>query len=142
MKKLTDYEAETLASECESEIRDEYDLPDNFEGDCYPEEIKDIVRDLTLGYAEEEKAKEEMLDIFRSSAESYLEDKIRTEDGGMYDYDDVIGLMDDEIREELHHKLAPCTNQVFFDAYVSAHSEKFGENFAEYLDDAAYNYKG
>jgi hypothetical protein len=50
--------------------------------------------------------------------------------------------MDNEIREELHSKLAPCANQVFFDAYVSAHSEKFGENFAEYLDDAAYNYKG
>lgn len=37
--------------------------------------------------------------------------------------------MDDDIREELHAKLAPCTEQVFFDEYVKAHREKFNEDF-------------
>lgn len=35
--------------------------------------------------------------------------------------------MDDEIREELHNELAPCDDQVFFDAYAKKHFEKFGK---------------
>ena len=38
-------------------------------------------------------------------------------------------LMDDEIREEIHMELAPCTEQEFLDAYVERHAEKFGEDF-------------
>ena len=38
-------------------------------------------------------------------------------------------LMDDEIREELHRELAPCTDQEFFTAYEKAHAEKFGEEW-------------
>lgn len=38
-------------------------------------------------------------------------------------------LMDDEIREELHCELAPCTDQEFFTAYEKAHAEKFGEEW-------------
>lgn len=45
----------------------------------------------------------------------------------------AVNLMDDDIREQLHNELAPCTNQVFFDAYVNAHAEKFGEDWV--LDD-------
>jgi len=45
----------------------------------------------------------------------------------------AVNLMDDDIREQLHNELAPCTDQVFFDAYVNAHAVKFGENWV--LDD-------
>jgi len=46
------------------------------------------------------------------------------------DFDVAVNLMDDEIREELHSQLAPCTDQDFMDAYVKAHAEKFdGEEF-------------
>ena len=45
----------------------------------------------------------------------------------------AVKLMDDDIREQLHNELAPCTNQVFFDAYVSAHAEQFGADWI--LDD-------
>lgn len=38
-------------------------------------------------------------------------------------------LMDDELREQLHAKLAPCTEQEFLAAYIQAHREKFGEEF-------------
>lgn len=47
----------------------------------------------------------------------------------MVDFDAAVQLMDDEIREEIHQKLAPCTKQEFVDAYVQRHREKFGEEF-------------
>ena len=38
--------------------------------------------------------------------------------------------MDDEIREDLHNKMAPCTDQEFLDAYVQTHAAKYdGEEF-------------
>lgn len=43
--------------------------------------------------------------------------------------DEVINMMDDDIREELHNKLAPCTAQEFVNAYVVAHRAKYGEQF-------------
>lgn len=45
------------------------------------------------------------------------------------DMDAVVNMMDDNIREELHNKLAPCTAQKFVDAYVVAHRAKYGEQF-------------
>lgn len=46
------------------------------------------------------------------------------------DFDAAVNLMDDEIREQLHSKLAPCSDQDFIDAYVEAHAQKFdGEEF-------------
>ena len=45
-------------------------------------------------------------------------------------YASVVALMDDEIREELHAEMAPCTEQEFLDAYIARHAEKFdGEEF-------------
>ena len=49
--------------------------------------------------------------------------------GCKVDFDTCAILMDDEIREELHMELAPCTEQEFLDAYVERHAEKFGEDF-------------
>lgn len=37
--------------------------------------------------------------------------------------------MDDDIREDLHFSLAPCSDQVFFDAYCAKHFEVFGEEW-------------
>ena len=50
-------------------------------------------------------------------------------DGKAVDFETMVHYMDDEIREELHSKLAPCTEQEFAEAYVKAHREKFGEEF-------------
>jgi len=38
-------------------------------------------------------------------------------------------LMDDEIREELHMKLAPCSVEEFLNKYKERHFKKFGEEF-------------
>lgn len=45
------------------------------------------------------------------------------------DFDAVVNMMDDEIREKLHNELAPCTDQEFVDAYIEAHEAKYGERF-------------
>ena len=45
-------------------------------------------------------------------------------------YDAAVELMDDDLREQLHREMAPCTNQEFYDAYVKAHAAKYnGEKF-------------
>ena len=49
--------------------------------------------------------------------------------GNLVDFDVVVNMMDDDLREELHNKLAPCTDQEFMDAYIEAHEAKFNERF-------------
>ena len=48
--------------------------------------------------------------------------------GGLYAA--AVELMDNEIRERLHAELAPCTEEEFLEAYLAAHREKYGEEFA------------
>lgn len=43
------------------------------------------------------------------------------------DYETAVNMIDDDLREEIHGKLAPCTDQEFFDEYAKRHEEKFGE---------------
>lgn len=50
--------------------------------------------------------------------------------GKQYYYDAAVALMDDELREELHASLAPCSKQEFFDAYCQQHLKKFGAEFS------------
>lgn len=45
------------------------------------------------------------------------------------DFDVAVSLMDDELREEIHNNIAPCSDQDFFEAYEKAHQEKFGEEW-------------
>lgn len=54
---------------------------------------------------------------------------VKNESGKEVDYEEAVNLMDDDIREELHMELAPCSNQEFFDAYCARHLETFGESF-------------
>jgi hypothetical protein len=49
--------------------------------------------------------------------------------GKAVEFDSAIALMDDDIREHLHNKMAPCADQEFLDAYVKAHKEMYGEQF-------------
>lgn len=49
--------------------------------------------------------------------------------GDEINFNAAVALMDDEIRERLHREMAPCTDQEFFDAYLEAHFEKYGEEF-------------
>lgn len=44
-------------------------------------------------------------------------------------YDAAVNLMDDEIREEIHAELAPCTEEEFLEEYMKRHEEKYNEQF-------------
>lgn len=44
-------------------------------------------------------------------------------------FDAAVELMDDEIREEIHEDLAPCTDEEFLAEYIRRHQDKFGETF-------------
>ena len=45
------------------------------------------------------------------------------------EWDAIVSLMDDEIREEVHADLAPCTKQQFFNEYGERHYAKYDEPF-------------
>ena len=47
--------------------------------------------------------------------------------GVSIDYDVAVSFMDDDLREQIHGELAPCTDQEFFNEYAKRHEEKFGE---------------
>ena len=49
---------------------------------------------------------------------------VQDEDGRTVNYAAAVELMDDDLREQLHAEMAPCSNQEFYDAYVKAHAEK------------------
>lgn len=53
--------------------------------------------------------------------------KVINDYGVLVDYDTAVLLMDDELREDIHRELAPCTDQEFFNEYAKRHAEKFGE---------------
>ena len=44
-------------------------------------------------------------------------------------YEQAVNLMDDEIREELHEEMSPCTDEEFLTAYIKAHKAKYGKDF-------------
>lgn len=47
--------------------------------------------------------------------------------GGFYNM--AVELMDDDIREEIHRELAPCSDLEFLEAYMDKHLKKYGEDF-------------
>lgn len=51
------------------------------------------------------------------------------ENGNRIFFEAAVTLMDDEIREEVHRDIVPCTEQEFYDEYVKRHMDAFGEEF-------------
>jgi hypothetical protein len=45
------------------------------------------------------------------------------------DFDCAVSVMDDDVREDVHSDLAPCTEQEFMDDYCKRHEAKFGTMF-------------
>ena len=54
------------------------------------------------------------------------------------DFDAAVEIMDDELREEIHNKFAPCTEQKFFEEYSKAHEERFLGEFPPDSRDLAW----
>jgi len=68
-----------------------------------------------------------------TGAEMSNEQNVINQYGEVLNFAAAVNLMDDDLREQIHNDMAPCSNQEFFDAYVNAHAEKFGEAWV--LDD-------
>lgn len=45
------------------------------------------------------------------------------------DFEFCVAMMDEDIREQLHLELCPCSDQEFFDEYVKRHAMKYREEF-------------
>ena len=43
--------------------------------------------------------------------------------GTEINYEAAEMMMDDDLREEIHHSLAPCSPQLFFDTYCREHEK-------------------
>jgi len=43
--------------------------------------------------------------------------------------DVLVNYMDDELREQVHRELAPCTDAEFLTRYIKLHRERFNEEF-------------
>jgi len=43
--------------------------------------------------------------------------------GGLYDWDTIVSYMDDDIREQIHGEIAPCTEEAFWARYVELDPE-------------------
>lgn len=54
---------------------------------------------------------------------------VTNSNGTRIDFDIAVQLMDDDLREQLHMELAPCSEQEFFEAYAKAHKDRFGETW-------------
>jgi hypothetical protein len=69
---------------------------------------------------------EEDADAICISLHEYAGDVVNAS-GTWINYEAAVGYMDDDIREDLHADLAPCSNQEFFTAYEIAHEKRTGE---------------
>ena len=38
--------------------------------------------------------------------------------GGLYDWDTIVSYMNDDIREQIHGEIAPCTEEAFWERYI------------------------
>lgn len=50
-------------------------------------------------------------------------------DGTEVEFETAVNYMIDEIREDVHNDIAPCTEQEFINEYSNRYFEKFGEKF-------------
>jgi len=51
---------------------------------------------------------------------------VTNKSGHKVDFDAAVEYMDEDLREKIHSKLSPCTEQEFFTAYEKAHADLFG----------------
>lgn len=55
--------------------------------------------------------------------------KVKNKNGYELDFNTAVIYMTDEIREQVHGEIAPCTEQEFFSAYEKAHEKATGKEW-------------
>lgn len=97
-------------------------------------EWSDWARDCT---GEEWESIDDCIDCAEIAANNAVEsDYIILRSGKHQNWKFAVNLMDDVIRETLHNELAPCSIYLFWDEYCKRHQAKFGEDFAEVVENA------
>jgi hypothetical protein len=116
-----------------------WNCPENWQEIC---DALNNIAESELGDEEDEDIRREIiLSIWKRFCAGQLEgvpegrnynddETVTDENGDTVDYEAAVALMDDDLREELHRKMSPCSRQAFFDAYAEAHRERFNEEFA------------
>ena len=99
-----------------------YDAKDLFAGGWRAADREDFKKEYDLTDNE--------ADMMAEALEQEAQDWVEDEDGHLVNYEVAVAMMDDDLREQLHREMAPCTNQEFYAAYVKAHAAKYnGEKF-------------
>jgi hypothetical protein len=101
-------------------MNNQYSAAELFDSGWRSADIEEIKEDYELTDDEAE----EILEGLKEIEKDYVH-----YDGYEFKLDDIADELDDEIRENLNHLYAPCEAQFFFEKYVEAHEEKFGEEF-------------
>lgn len=55
--------------------------------------------------------------------------KVINKCGTSINFDVAVTLMDEQLKEEIHNEIAPCTEQSFFNEYERRHEKKYGEEW-------------
>ena len=65
------------------------------------------------------------------SMQGYIKELIRRDiaNESVPNWESIVNLMDDEIREAIHADLSPCTEKEFFEEYLRRHVDKYGVPF-------------
>lgn len=58
-----------------------------------------------------------------------------------YEWKDVENVMEFELCEKLHHEIAPCTHEKFYQAYKEAYKKAYHDDFDQVVIDACKGYK-
>lgn len=66
--------------------------------------------------------KETLLDMVEEVSEDVAE--------FLVNWDVTVNMMDEDLREEVHADLAPCSKESFMKEYLRRHYRKFGEDFS------------
>lgn len=82
---------------------------------------EDDIRDMANGWG---MAVDELMDQVEEIGTDAAAEII---DAGLYDA--AVALMDDELREQVHADLAPCSELEFLARYMELHREKYGVDF-------------
>lgn len=98
------------------------DCPENWEE--YAEEINAVINEMYGEDADDETVNEIWDAYWRGDVGTVINSW-----GVAVDFKSAVNMMDDDIREQLHREITPCTQQAFFDAYADEHEAVFGEEW-------------
>lgn len=96
------------------------DSLNNFGEEATADDIPDIVERYILPYWDE---------IVKENTKQDTSVYVLNWYGKKIDFEAAIELMDNDLRELVHNKYAPCNPQLFFDAYAKLHELVFGEEW-------------